>query len=228
MTFVEFILFIIGMIILVVAGIFAALAAGQVNKIDGHETQSKLRTAKSWSIWSAVVAFIGVAMVMILLAIYIYQHTQGEHHRKNLSANGIFRFVIIVSAITATVAGLFAVISALDMHNTEDDDLAQSAKDNGGHRNAVIAAVLSFVAAGFFVAAFIIALFNKGDAVAKGFKGLPEKLGITKQSGTSESLLEAMRAAGIEPGDASSSESLLARAGQFVADNPELLEVAAV
>src|SRR5680860_1855451 len=136
MSALELILLFLSGILLIVASIFAILAAAQITKIRGYSSQTsgsgapspKAAIAHRWLTWASVVGSIGSFLIVGMVIYYITQASKSDGKGKDVSSNAIVRFFLFLTLIILFTTGIFCAIGAVNLRRSS---LAEPARLNG-------------------------------------------------------------------------------------------------
>ena len=164
MTILELILLIIAGILILIAAILATVAANNLSKVSGFSSDAKLVSARNWLVAAYVSGWIGVALVVILIIIYIVQVSRSGDHAEDLSSHWYIRGIEILIIVAALAAGIFAAVASSEVRSS---GLFNSTERFNVNRDSTASAAFSLISAVIFFFIFIIALWNTGGRVGK-------------------------------------------------------------
>ena len=173
----EVFLLIIAAILLVVAGVFAALSANQISKIDGYSTTPSLVAAQSWMIWSTVAAWVGVVFLILLLIIFFLVKSADDRAGVDFSSSGWVRFLIFIVFAFLLTSAIFASIGLAGLSKATSGSTDVNAKSS--FTNGLIATIVAYIGAVLALIAFFISFGNSGTATAQQQQQQQQKGGTT-------------------------------------------------
>ena len=155
MGFIINIVLLLGAIgLLAVSGGYSTDAARRVTDITGWDSYPDLRSAHTLLSWSAVAAWLGLALVIILLVLYFIYGFETIEITGNLVTYlflfGVLGLVILVGVLSAVAA------DKINKANVSDN--------KGAYKQAIIAAVLSLGTLGIIILLAIIKYMIKKKA----------------------------------------------------------------
>ena len=149
----DIIILVVALILLAIAGGFAAKAASDIKRVTGYANDSRLTSARTFLIWAAVVAFIAVFLILVMVVLYfIYGNRADLRTQKfTLIALMIFTFVMIM------ISGVLAAIAATRMRGS--GLYRGSSAASAAYNWAVAAAVLLLVGVGLLFLIYMFVFF---------------------------------------------------------------------
>ena len=157
----EVFLLIIAAILLIVAGVFSALAANQISQISTYSGNLTLKNAQSWMIWSTVAAWVGVVFLILLLIIYLLVRSADDKAGVDFSSSGWVRFFIFIVFAFLLTSAIFATIGLVALNS---DSGSSSGIGKTAYTNGLIATIVAYTGAVLALIAFFISFSNPGTA----------------------------------------------------------------
>lgn len=141
----------VALITLGICGGFIANSAARIADIPNYEQNSHLTNARSQSIWASIIAWITVALILIVAIIYII-YSGKDMGKINDIVTYVLFFITLVSVI---IVGILSAMAASNIHSSGVTD------NNLSYRQAVIAAVLGIIVFVLLLIAFVIRVTYK-------------------------------------------------------------------
>ncbi len=158
MSILELILLFLAGIILIISAVFASIAANQITKIPKSTSNKHLIDAHSWLTWGSVLSWLGIALIIAIIILYIFYNSKSGDKNKALefSSDGVIRFSLFLVIGLLIVGGIFSAIAA----NEIDKSGSTGVQEQNARSSAVIAAVLALVGGGIAVFILLISFYK--------------------------------------------------------------------
>lgn len=146
------IIFLVGAVILLsLSGGFATNAAVRITKIKNYKKNIKLKRAHDLLSWASVATWVGVAIIITLIVLYLIFGLETAEYTSGF----VFKGLVFISIGLVLLVGILSAIAANDIRTSGEKD------NDGSFKHAVIAASLSIGTIGLFLIIFMINAFAK-------------------------------------------------------------------
>jgi membrane-bound ClpP family serine protease len=147
--FINIVFLVVSVIALAISAGFCANSAVRLQGADGYNTNSDIGTAHKWLSWGAVAGWIGVAIIILCIILYLIFGSETVEATGNLFIYGM----LFLSLAATIVVGVFSAMGAYYINK------ANVQNNNGAYKTSIIAAVLGIVAFTFILITFLIKMF---------------------------------------------------------------------
>lgn len=104
----DIIVLIVAFLLLALAGGFAAKAASDVKGVTGYSNDSRLTSARTFLIWSAVIAYVGVFLLLVMIVLYFIYGNRADQRTQKFSLIALMAFAFICIMISGVLAAVAA------------------------------------------------------------------------------------------------------------------------
>lgn len=188
MALTDIIILVLGIILLALAGGFAAKSSSDLAKNINVTSDPDLSKAKSYMTWCSVISFVGLFFVIIALVLNFVFGEKIFAGRQKLIMGLLVGFIFVL----VLIAGILAALGASGIKNS--NNYTGRGSDKSAYNYAVAAASVLFVGLGLLFVAYLILLFVRKPKVQEAIK---EKLMEAKKQ--AEKLALAGKAAVMTP-----------------------------
>lgn len=136
---------------LAVAGGFCTNAAVRLQGVQGYGRGGDIDTAHKWLSWGAVTCWIGIAIMIAAIILYIFFGSETVAVTGNLFIYGM----LFLSLAATIIVGIFSAMGAYYINRSKVQN------NNGAYKASIIAAVLAIVAFVLVLITFLIKTFYK-------------------------------------------------------------------
>lgn len=150
---IELVLLLIAYLLLIIAAVFMAIAAGDLVNVSGFDSDNRLQEAHNYLGWSAFVAWIGVLVMTIIIGYNLYA---GKMTHESTIYSLIFVLLFLI------VSG---ILSSVGSYNISSSSNYSQAVQNQSYRNSIIASVLTLAGGGLVLIAFVYSVFKGPNAI---------------------------------------------------------------
>ena len=147
----DFILFVVSAVLLAVSGGFVARAAAAVESIDGYSGSTQLQKVHKYLSWSAVTAWVGFALIVVLVVIYVVIGGESIEMTGGIISKGLLLLTLAIAVTT----GVLAMIGSIEFKGT----------GQGGEalRDSVIATITALGGSLVILGIFLYPMFKKKE-----------------------------------------------------------------
>lgn len=146
-NFVDIGLLLITAILLGITGGFVAKAAASITDIPNYSTIDGLRKAHDWLSGSAVAAWIGLAIVITLIVLYLIFGSESVE----VTGGIVTTLLLFLTLFILLVVAILALIGTIEFHGTPN------AAGNPAERDAIIGTILAFMG---FILVILLLIYN--------------------------------------------------------------------
>lgn len=165
---IELGLLIVAAIALGVAAGFVSSAATKITKTKDWRKDHDLKKAHTYLSWSAAVGWIGLALIVLLVVLYMVFGLETAEE----FGGWVVKFFLFLTLVVLLTTGSLAAIGASYINKSPNRDAARA---TGSYRDAIIATVLAIIAGVLIGGLFLYVMFHKPKSKAEKEKEQKDK-----------------------------------------------------
>lgn len=167
----DIIVFIIALLLLGVAGGFAAASASNMAKNQQIGRNPRVVRARSNMIWASVISFVGLFLVLVALVLFFVFGNRSDAGTQKL----IIGVVVALTFILILTAGVFAILGASNFRAS--GAYTGVGSDSSAYNQAIIASVLLIGGLGILLLVWLLVFFlRKPQRLQRAAGYLPESV----------------------------------------------------
>ncbi len=108
----DIIVLVVAFLLLAIAGGFAAKSASNIKNVTGSANDPRMLKARSYLIWSAIISFVGVFLMLVMVVLYFVYGDKADQRTQKfmIGALMVFSFILIF------VSGILSALGATNIH----------------------------------------------------------------------------------------------------------------
>lgn len=150
--FLDIFLLVIMIILLITAGVFATKSAVAVKNINNYSSDADLQNAHRNLTGASIGAWVGVALIIIIIGLYLYFASETAGVTGGFFALGLLIFTMLL----VLLVGVLSILAARDIGKSSN----YAGSGSSAHRDAVIAASVSIGGLGLMLIILIFIIVS--------------------------------------------------------------------